>query len=157
MTPTFLEVSGRQVGKTHDLEQAAIGHIKRGGVAIIVAGEGLTDRIRRRVPDAMVIEYGTHTDQALLEQVSAMEQVRWFFDEFDWYQAVPVVPGGYYCTTARFIRSENADPNGDTLLTLANELRAPTCQRSCPLEVEKFYPPAERDLLLRGKYQEVAT
>lgn len=149
---TFLEVSGRQVGKTHDLLKVAAEHIRKGGTAVIVVGEGMVEMVGDMSPDSMVIGYGQHTDDAMLERIAEMPNVRWFFDEFDWYKEVPVIPGGYYCTTPRFIRRAAADPSGDTLLTLVRELGEPTCQRACPHELEDFYPEAERDLLLRGRY-----
>ena len=156
MTPTFLEISGRQVGKTHDLVQAAIRHAEESGVAIVVTSEGLADDISRRAPGAIVVTYGQHTNEEMLERVSEMEQVRWFFDEFDWYQDVPVIPGSYYCTTPRFIRRADADPAGDTLLILTRELGGPTYQRSLTLEVEDYYTAEERELFFHGKYQELA-
>ncbi|MCT8467019.1 hypothetical protein KZO85_00310 [Chromohalobacter canadensis] len=156
MNSAFLEISGRQVGKTHDLCAAALEHCERGGIAIVVTAPGMMDNIKQQAPHAhaVAIPYGLHTNEELLERIAVLSRVRWFFDEFDWYPDVPVIPGAYYCTTPKFVRRANADPAGDTLLTLAQLLGGPTRQRACPAQIGEHYPPHEHPTLMHGVYQE---
>lgn len=167
---THLEISGRQSGKSTRLIKAAAEHAISQGISIIVVGEGMRDYTkakleqeggaRKRNP-AIIMSYSKldSEETRLLENLCPyLPEPRWFFDEFDWYESVPVVSGAYYATTARYLRKHDASEQGDTLLTLVNLLGEPSIQRPSPISkaaaLEHYPDETERALLLDGQYME---
>lgn len=157
---TYLEISGRQSGKTERLIEAVQKHVEAQGVALVVVHNGLTDHIRERLSQSGVIVIPEHLMHSKLvtDVEPQLENVRWFFDEFDWLKNVPVKAGAYYCTTARYLRKRDARPEGDTLLTLVDKLGQPSTRLPsglCKEDAAEYYESeTERALLLEGEYME---
>ena len=157
---TYLEISGRQSGKGERLIEAVEKHVEAGGVALVVVFDSMTDHMREKLPDNSVVVIPEHLMHSKL--VTGLEpqlkNVRWFYDEFDWLKNVPVKEGAYYCPTASYLRKRDANPEGDTLLTLVNKLGQPSLRMPSPIReedaAEYCASETERALLLEGQYME---
>lgn len=158
---TYLEISGRQSGKTERLVAAAKQHADDGGVALVVVFDGLTDYIRNMLGQChgviVIPEELMHSELVTLS-APLLENVRWFFDEFDWLKDVPIIDDAYYCTTARYLRKRDANPEGDTLLTLVNKLGQPSVRMRSHISkedaAEHYANETERALLFEAQYME---
>lgn len=167
---TYLEISGRQSGKTQRLIAAVENHAASNGMAVLVVGDGMLDVVKGRLaqvrgpeerPPVLIISYSWMSSE-VAELLKILEPYlpspRWFFDEFDWHDGVPVKDGAYYCTTARYLRNQDASAEGDTLLTLVEKLGKPVLQMPSPISKEdaEEYSDSEteRALLFGGQYME---
>lgn len=157
---TYLEISGRLAGKTERLAEVVEKHVEASGVALVVVHKGLVDHMREKLPDTGVVVIPEHLMHSKL--VTGIEpqlkNVRWFFDEFDWLKNVPVKEGAYYCTTARYLRKQDASAEGDTLLTLVKKLGKPSLKLPSPISkedaAEHYANETERALLFEAQYME---
>lgn len=96
----YLDISPRQTGKTTRLIERARLLLEAGSPVRFVCLPGMKDDEsfpKDHDPDAGV----------------------WFYDEFDWLKSTQVREGGYYATTARFVRKLGEAPiENDVLLQL---------------------------------------
>lgn len=111
---TYLDISPRQTGKTTRLIELARKLLEAGSLVRFVCLPGMKDDIARQLPGALVMEDG----EPLPKDHDPAAGV-WFYDEFDWLKSTQVREGGYYATTARFVRKlGEADVENDVLLQL---------------------------------------
>ena len=123
----YLEISGRQTGKTMRLVAEVnrfLGENPDHVACIIVGTGGMIRDFHRRFPADINDFRGNnpcpriHIRTSYKELVNsfrnprggrvvAEENIRWFWDEFDYHslREVPVLETGYYCGTAKFNRS----------------------------------------------------
>lgn len=157
---TYLEISGRQSGKTERLIEAVEKHAEANGIALVVVHNGLVDHMREKLfkTGVVVIPEDLMHSELVTQVEPSLEDVRWFFDEFDWLKDVPVKEGAYYCTTARYLRKQDASAEGDTLLTLVKKLGKPSLQLPSPISkedaAEHYENETERALLFEAQYME---
>lgn len=157
---TYLEISGRLSGKTERLAAAVKEHVEASGIALVVVSNGLVDHMREKLfqTGVVVIPEDLMHSKLVTGVEPQLENVRWFFDEFDWLKNVPVKEGAYYATTARYLRKQDASAEGDILLKLVVKLGKPTIQLPSPISkadaAEHYGNETERALLLEGQYME---
>lgn len=118
----YLEISGRQTGKTTRLVKIANDLTAQGETVIFVTPQ--TEDLHGRLPGVVVLS----DRQAPPDDVD-QEQAIWIYDEFDWLKSAKVRNGGYYATTASRVRDLRIDtPETDLLLQLI-ELNGGSYQR----------------------------
>ncbi|MBF0638768.1 hypothetical protein [Pseudomonas protegens] len=111
----YLEISGRQTGKTARLVKIANDLTAQGETVIFVTpqAEGLLGRL----PGVVVL-----SDHQAPPDDLDQEQAIWIYDEFDWLKSAKVRNGGYYATTASRVRDLGIDTSETDLLLQLIEL-----------------------------------
>lgn len=108
----YLEISGRQTGKTTRLVKIANDLTAQGETVIFVTPQA--EDLHGRLPRVVVLS----DRQAPPDDVD-QEQAIWIYDEFDWLKSAKVRNDGYYATTASRVRDLGIDtPETDLLLQL---------------------------------------
>lgn len=108
----YLEISGRQTGKTTRLVKIANALIAQGKTVIFVTP--LEKHVRGLLPGVVVLSDGENPP----DQVD-QDQAVWIYDEFDWLKSTSVRNGAYYATTAKRTRELGIDtPENDLLMRL---------------------------------------
>lgn len=115
--PTYLEISGRQTGKTSRLLKAMQEHLKVGDVVLYgpmpfpYYMEKLTE-----LPKGAV-RFRVHSvfpgASKKLWEGEKLTNPRTFVDDWDFQKDFPIERGGYYCTTLQHLR-DYEDTLGDT-------------------------------------------
>lgn len=114
MKIAYLDLSPRQTGKTTRLIELARKLLESGTPVRFVCVPGMKDDIESQLPGAIVLADGEPFPDAHDPEVGV-----WFYDEFDWLKSTQVREGGYYASTARFVRRlGEASIEDDTLLQL---------------------------------------
>lgn len=103
----YLEISGRLSGKTTRLCRLANALAAKGRPVIFVCPAGLVDKLPVEMPDVFIVGDGQEPPAA-----ATKPDAIWFYDEFDGLKSTVVRPGGYYATTAEFLRVLG-EPIGD--------------------------------------------
>ena len=111
----YLEISPRQTGKTARMYELARGVIGKGKkVCFVVCNKYMKKEAKLAVPAALVL-----ADGEPFPHDQNPTEFTWFYDEFDWLKSTEVREGGYYATTARFVRKLGDVPiENDVLLQL---------------------------------------
>lgn len=113
-TIAYLDISPRQTGKTTRLIERARVLLEAGTLVRFVCSPGMREYIAPQLPGALVIEDGEPFPKGHDPDAGV-----WFYDEFDWLKSTQVREGGYYATTARFVRKlGEASADSDVLLQL---------------------------------------
>lgn len=119
----YLEISGRQTGKSHRLAEQGKAVVAQGKHAILVCSPSLAPYFRRLFPwmvvvsDSQRLPVGVNPDTAV-----------WFYDEFDWLKSVAVRPGAYYSSTARYLRVAGEPAAEDDVLMQLLEANGNKCE-----------------------------
>jgi len=114
----YLEISGRQTGKTARLVDAVEHHLTNPeNVACVTTvnhpnGRDITRRINARYHNQLMtaVDYANHVERLHGRFDINDSRVRFFWDEFDFARYEDnVIPmkTGYYCTTAKFNRTQH--------------------------------------------------
>lgn len=118
----YLEISGRQTGKTTRLVNAMIDHLSCGGSCILYTH---SRKMFQVICEIIYHEYGDVSKvKYYLDKGIEMERVRNYFDEFDFNDKLQSLGAfdakGYYCTTVTKLRDikDLQNPKGDLLLEL---------------------------------------
>ncbi|MCS4260216.1 hypothetical protein EDF83_1492 [Pseudomonas protegens] len=118
----YLEISGRQTGKTTRLVKIANDLTAQGETVIFVIQQA--EDLLGRLPGVVVLS----DHQAPPDDLN-LEQAIWIYDEFDWLKSAKVRNGGYYATTARRVRDLGIDTSEMDLLLQLIELNGGGYQR----------------------------
>lgn len=101
--PTYLEISGRQTGKTTRLLKAIHEHLKVGDVVLYARPlmmPPLYDLGWRDAPFRVYqVGHGGAEDHR-----GRLTNPRTFVDDWDFLKYFPIERGGYYCTTLQYLR-----------------------------------------------------
>lgn len=128
----YLEISGRQTGKTTRLFAAALSWWSQGGTAVIHCdGSVMKDRIYgmargcARDKGGMIAKTFIVTAKAgRVKLPKNAGPVRHFYDEFDFQKGVEIYADGYYATTPRKLRKKGSKIEaGDVLRELVKKKR----------------------------------
>jgi len=128
----YVEISGRQTGKTTRMIDDMVKHIKNGGTCCLYT---MSHRMRKHIVDIVnkkVIRDNPYTvifphEFKYLEEQQILKQsdIKNYFDEFDFLDLNEIFfdPNGYYCTTSSKLRNKNdlfneEKRNNDFLLKL---------------------------------------
>ncbi|WP_431482113.1 hypothetical protein [Pseudomonas gorinensis] len=129
----YLDISPRMTGKTARLVKLAQAQLDLGRKVCFVTIRGVVPEIQKVLPHALVVEDGKPFPAGL-----NADAYTWFYDEFDWLKNVKVRPGGYYATTARFLRKlGDCSSKDDTLLQLIQAAGG---------RFERFYWPSDAEV-----------
>lgn len=110
----YLDISPRQTGKTSRLIERARALLEHDQRVCFVTSKLMKREVQQALPRALVLADSDPFPQGENPTASV-----WFYDEFDWLEAVEVRPGAYYATTPRFLRRlGEASPDDDVLLRL---------------------------------------
>ncbi|WP_454255189.1 hypothetical protein [Pseudomonas sp. Marseille-Q8238] len=151
----YLEISPRQTGKTSRLIETARRLLAAGTAVRFVCLKGMKADIQRQLPGALVMEDGEPFPLDHEPDTGA-----WFYDEFDWLKSTQVRKGGYYATTARFVRQlGEASADNDVLLQLIQAAGGrferfywPFNMGKVLVEARKLHTPKEFRLLYLGEF-----
>ena len=128
----YLEISPRLTGKTTRLVELARQQLEAGSHVRFVCRPRMKEEIQLRLPGATVLADGEQ-----LPEGQEPDDGVWFYDEFDWLQSTQVREGGYYASTARYVRKlGEASPDDDVLLQLIEAKGG---------RFERFYWPFDMD------------
>ncbi|WP_395598120.1 hypothetical protein AB4P95_27875 [Pseudomonas sp. A1437] len=157
MKIAYLEISGRQTGKTERLTGIAR-HLAAEGksVVYVICNKYCAADSRMCLPGVTVIvdgdplPFGIDPDAAI-----------WIYDEFDFQKSVVVRDGAYYATTAEHLRVVGVIPASDDVLMQllkANGYRherhlLPDFLRELVHDHRAFMSPGEFRLSMLGEFQ----
>jgi hypothetical protein len=108
--PFYLEISGRQTGKTTRMIEDMHRHIEQGGIACICCS---TTRMTNHIKNIFMEKYKSLDRVISWDTYEHPEHsdgydkrvIRNYFDEFDFNERASFDPNGYYCTTACRVRN----------------------------------------------------
>ncbi|MEN5255234.1 hypothetical protein [Pseudomonas protegens] len=146
----YLEISGRQTGKTTRLVKIANDLTAQGETVIFVTPQA--EDLHGRLVGVVVLS----DHQAPPDEVD-QEQAIWIYDEFDWLKSAKVRNGGYYATTASRVRDLRIDtPETDLLLQLI-ELNGGSYQRHLltPGVIDEAYYEEARAIYTAEQYRQM--
>ncbi|WP_053157270.1 hypothetical protein [Pseudomonas protegens] len=118
----YLEISGRQTGKTTRLVKFANELTAQGKTVIFVTP--LAKHVRGLLPGVVVLSDGENPPDEVDQ-----DQAVWIYDEFDWLTSTRVRNGAYYATTAKRTRELGVDTPANDLLMLLLHLNGRHLQR----------------------------
>ncbi|ROL87996.1 hypothetical protein [Pseudomonas protegens] len=118
----YLEISGRQTGKTTRLVKIANDLTAQGETVIFVTLQA--EDLLGRLPGVVVL-----SDHQAPPDDLDQEQAIWIYDEFDWLKSAKACNGGYYATTASRVRDLGIEPPETDLLLQLIELNGGSYQR----------------------------
>ncbi|VVE41350.1 hypothetical protein PCO31111_04189 [Pandoraea communis] len=113
MRIAYLEISARQTGKTRRLVEAAKRFAEAGRPTVVVSA--LASHMRPELQRHGIVVIGNGT--CGVPPSHEGKDAAWLYDEFDWLDGVTAREGGYYVTTARFLRTAEDLFEGDGLLS----------------------------------------
>ncbi|MFJ3413734.1 hypothetical protein [Pseudomonas protegens] len=146
----YLEISGRQTGKTTRLVKIANDLTAQGKTVIFVTLQA--EDLLGHLPGVVVLS----DRQAPPDDVD-QEQAIWIYDEFDWLKSAKVRNGGYYATTASRVRDLRIDtPETDLLLQLI-KLNGGSYQRHLltPWLIDEAYYEEARAIYTAEQYRQM--
>lgn len=146
----YLEISGRQTGKTTRLVKIANDLTAQGETVFFVTPQA--EDLRGRLQGVVVLS----DRQAPPDNVD-QERAIWIYDEFDWLKSAKIRNGGYYATTASRIRDLRVDtPETDLLLQLI-ELNGGSYQRHLltPGVIDEAYFNEASELYTHEQYRQM--
>jgi hypothetical protein len=107
----YVEISGRQTGKTTRLIEAMYEHLKHGGTCCLFThsqewGKLICKQLNEKYQvwiNNNVFINPKPQDFAFME-VNKISRLRYFYDEFEFCENIRYQPYGYYCTTLNKLR-----------------------------------------------------
>lgn len=105
----YIEVGGRQVGKSNRLLKAVVEWSRYGDSVVIVPNFDMARALQARIPVELLYprKIYFYTKFANIKDNSNLVRPKYFFDEFDFNEfEVPVIEDAYYCGTLKRLYTE---------------------------------------------------